>query len=394
MFPARDDAVTRQAAASLSPVRTGTPRAGGLRPDVGGGELRGLTGLRGVAALLVVPLHATQISLSPDFPSVFVAHGYLWVDLFLVLSGFVLARTYERRPRGRSAMAAVFLARRVARIWPLFALTTGGMVLARRAGLTWFPDRLAERGWPLLANLLMVQAWVGQPSINVPGWSVSGEWACCLLFLPLRRCVSARSAWPAAALVLVAAGTLALLAASPLPVRRGALDLALPVTPLPVIRCMASFVLGMATWRAAGHARLRGVAALPGLDLALGAAIVLLMGWPHTDLAVVLLFPPLVLCLSCGTGPAARALASRPVHALGTISYSIYLLQVPLVVLRAPGVLVAQAERWLAPYGLPQDVHGRLALFYVLLITVSVVSWFAVERPARLLLRRVAPRAA
>ncbi len=372
------------------------PAAGGTDaspPGAGGGELRSLTGLRGVAALLVVPLHATQISLSPDFPSVFVAHGYLWVDLFLVLSGFVLARTYERRLRGRSAAAAavVFLARRVARIWPLFAVTTCCEVLARAAGLTWFPDRLAERGWPLAANLLMVQAWVGQPSINVPGWSVSGEWACCLAFLPLRRCLAARSAWPAVVLVLVAAGTLALLAASPLPVRRGALDLALPVTPLPVIRCMASFVLGMATWRAAGQARLRGVAALPGLDLACAAVIVLLMGWPRTDLAVVLLFPPLVLCLACGTGPAARVLASRPAHALGILSYSIYLLQVPLVVLRAPGVLVARAEGWLAPYGLLQGAHGRLALFYGLLLAASVVSWLAVERPARLLLRRMAP---
>jgi hypothetical protein len=54
-------------------------------------RIPGLDALRGLAALLVLAFHARGLTL----PREVLGHGYLAVDLFFVISGFVLARAYD-----------------------------------------------------------------------------------------------------------------------------------------------------------------------------------------------------------------------------------------------------------------------------------------------------------
>src|ERR1700742_2077340 len=85
-------------------------------------EIDALTGIRGVAAVTVIAYHIYPAS---DFPyglSHLVARGYLSVDVFFVLSGFVMALNYGPMFRDRIQLSSImtFLMRRVARLYPLY----------------------------------------------------------------------------------------------------------------------------------------------------------------------------------------------------------------------------------------------------------------------------------
>jgi peptidoglycan/LPS O-acetylase OafA/YrhL len=120
-----------------------------------GDELPALTGIRGLAAVTVV-LHHYRI---PGF-----GYGYLAVDLFFVLSGFVLAHVYRD---GVEPLA--FLRARAARTLPVHFATT--MML----GLAVVP--FGYCGWSQVAAAL-----VGVRFVNPPAWSLVVEWYAYLLF--------------------------------------------------------------------------------------------------------------------------------------------------------------------------------------------------------------------
>ena len=100
-------------------VHADRPRAGGRRDDI-----RSLTGLRGVAAWWVVLYHFNEllpVSVH-GWPTALLGRGYLAVDLFFILSGFIIAYNYLD---GFSAFDPRkylhFLGVRIARIYPLHA---------------------------------------------------------------------------------------------------------------------------------------------------------------------------------------------------------------------------------------------------------------------------------
>ena len=78
-----------------------------------------LDGVRGVAALFVLTRHA-----GPLFSPWVFAHSYLAVDLFFALSGFVLATAYDEKLRIGTLSVRTFMAIRLVRLWPLFALAS------------------------------------------------------------------------------------------------------------------------------------------------------------------------------------------------------------------------------------------------------------------------------
>jgi peptidoglycan/LPS O-acetylase OafA/YrhL len=88
-----------------------------------------LDGLRGVAALFVAMRHTSF------FHNLGISNGYLAVDLFFVLSGFVIAHAYERRLE-QGLSAARFMALRYLRLWPVYVLGAAlGLVAAAMQAL-------------------------------------------------------------------------------------------------------------------------------------------------------------------------------------------------------------------------------------------------------------------
>ena len=133
-------------------------------------ELRALTSVRGIAAWLVVLFHIREsIAGLPDAAEAVLAKGYLAVDFFFLLSGFVIWMRWSERLRSSGAnRIPEFLQRRIARIWPLHLfMLAAGLCLALALRVTGrdtpqFP--LAEL--PLHAVLLQNWGFTGALSWN------------------------------------------------------------------------------------------------------------------------------------------------------------------------------------------------------------------------------------
>ncbi|MGI3778378.1 MAG: acyltransferase family protein [Janthinobacterium lividum] len=331
------------------------------------GEVRALTGLRGAAALMVLAVHATPV-LAPDAPgwlAAAVAHGQVAVDLFFVLSGFVLARA--QAGLGRAGVGA-FLWRRAWRIYPLHAAVLGVLaayVLAAGDGFI-APDFPWSR---LLPTLLLVQPFLfhGATDWNPPDWSIAVEVLCSL------------GLWPALAALRaigrpgVVAGVLGLAAAANLAAHFGE-TAGWPA----VLRGACGFGFGMALARlqallqAGGGARGRWACGT-GAELAAGGGFLLAVAG-DVPAASVVLAGWLVLALWGERGAVSRVLRGRAMAWLGRVSFALYLVHVPLLIPFEGGW--AWSGGW----------AGRLAACGAYLALVAGVAALAerwVERPGR-----------
>jgi len=135
---------------------------------VNAGRLEGLDLLRGMAALMVVFLHLPIANTLQNWPFF---KSYLAVDLFFMLSGYVLTRTYH--PRFVAGLGAGrFMAKRVRRLWPVIAI---GTVLGLVSQLTFRP---LEDGLLLFAlQLAIIPYFAGTAVFPLNGaiWSIFFE---------------------------------------------------------------------------------------------------------------------------------------------------------------------------------------------------------------------------
>lgn len=365
-------------------------------------EIEPLTGVRGVAAVLVMLYHFElndQGAVAAGAVPAFLLHAYLWVDFFFVLSGFVMTLTYGPLFAGSPSPArsyGVFLAHRLARLYPLYCTVTGVAVVLHAGGLSFGAPSLPASA--LLSNLLMVQAWGFADSLVHPSWSVSAEWAAYLLF-PALLAAGMRTGPRAAGLLALACATaIAALTCLPRPVlgidpllSHGALDINQAGSLAPVLRCVAGFTLGILTYRL-WTSRPPPVCALAGrrfaAEAAFGAALCALCVPMHADLLAYALFPACILLLADrGRGSwIGAALSCRPVHRLGTLSYAIYLLHFPL------GGLWAACVAWLPGDMAPALRHALAsAAVSALTIALAALCHAFIEKPGRALGRALLP---
>jgi peptidoglycan/LPS O-acetylase OafA/YrhL len=281
-----------------------------------------LTGLRAFAAVWVVCHHLRP---APPGWSGFFDLGYLGVDLFGFLSGFVMTYLYaELLASPGAAEKARFLWRRAVRIFPLHWFALALLVVARFA-IPEFGTRPSDSGLygagDLVQQILMVHGWglASRFAWNIPSWTVSSEWLAYLAFPFVAPLIaSARDARRCALLAVLSFGTTALLLTL---VGRRDFNAALDWGWL---RIGGEFLTGCWLQRAwsIGFAR-RVPWGLIG-PAALLAAIG--FGWLEAPAGVVACFGVLVLALAYQRGPLARLLSLRPIVFLGDASYAIYLM--------------------------------------------------------------------
>ena len=350
-------------------------------------ERRALTGLRGAAALHVALYHMFR-SVYGDAPSLgvpvlggVVLRGYFAVDLFFVLSGFVMAMAYADWFTGRWSARTylAFVARRIARLWPLHAAVLCAMLVADALSGAWWV-------WPrmIAANALLVQAWGLSVSLNVPSWSISTEFAAYLLFPVLLAAAHRGGPAPRSVALLAAAGALAAvvwLAPAGGAERHGQLDIYANYSVLPLLRCLAGFTVGIVAHGVAGTWPAR-----PWWAAAASVALLAGLGAGLDDLVLYPLLPVLVAALAPGGGGMARLLAGAPLHRLGRVSYALYLVHVPVL----DAARAALGAHWSAlRAGWPgTTLAGVLALS----LGVAWLAHRAVEVPGRRGLRALAGR--
>lgn len=346
-------------------------------------DLRSITSLRFVAAMWVVMFHYWP-NLDVGFLPNIVAKGYLGVELFFVLSGFILCHVYLAAAGEKRFSYGGFLWARIARVYPLHLATLIGVgVLAFGASMAGMAVDDSVLSWKSLpANLLMVHAWGFAPEAgwNHPSWSISAEWFAYLLFP-----VFAFAAWklrhrPTAAVAGAAALMLALYAAFE---ALAGFPLTQATIAWGALRIVPCFALGCALYLAYRRAPLHR----PGLSAAVFlVALVVASSAMAWDGAIVLLAGGLILALASLPNAQAGPLSSKPAVYLGEISYSVYMVCIP----------------WkLAAVNLAAQLTGaedkRLHIFVWLAVVaaiplVAAASYHLVERPARKALRDLAER--
>ena len=345
-------------------------------------EILGLTGLRAFAALWVVGHHHrvfVEGRLGEPWFGI-LDRGYLGVDLFFTLSGFVLAYNYGGRVASAAAYAH-FVALRLARLYPLHLATLVGMIalaaVARLAGLEILSPERHVVDHHLLLHLLLIQAWGFESELryNQVSWSISAEFFAYLLF-PLFWAVVARFRRPASAAlaaVLSVAATAVILRA----LGHGSLHVPLDHA---LVRVTGEFLAGCLAfhaWDRLGRPRLPA-----GASDGLLAAVIVLALLPAADPWLALAAPGLMVVLTAATGRLV-ALFTNPVSLyLGRISYSIYLTHLPVL----SGLHRVLPSWELGTLGWARDLGVILAHAASILLVASV-SYYALEWPARQALR-------
>ena len=346
-------------------------------------KLAALTGIRGIAAWLVVLFHI-RTGLRAELPAPLLSvfdRGYLAVDLFFMLSGFVLWLNYAERLRSRGLSAApMFLARRLARIWPLhIVILLATIFLAAARELAGAANRIQYPWSELPLHVLLAQNWGFTRSLtwNDPAWSISCEFAAYLLFPLLVMTVDWRRLPTRALLILLVllATSLHLLMAS-----HGASNLGADIPRFGLARALIEFTMGTilcTLWDRQRNAPRLAMplcfAVLALLGIAVGAGLV-----PET-LAVPLLFALLLLGVSLSAEGPANPLSWRFIHYLGEISYATYLVHFLLYILFKL-LFVTDADH------VPLPLVG---LFLLLVLAASVVLHHGVERPAQRAINRL-----
>jgi peptidoglycan/LPS O-acetylase OafA/YrhL len=353
--------------------------------------VKSFEGARGLAALLVALFH---FGLSEP-AIVRIPAGYLFVDLFFVLSGFLICATYAHRLTAPGGLA-LFLVRRVGRLLPLLLVATLAWVAAVDAAIV--AHRLLEPGRPppplvlptpkeLLATLTMSHSLglFERPILNYASWSDSTEFYAYLVFALLCLVLRGRArllAFAASALAAWLVSAWASVRLRQCLVWGGCLDLTVDYG---YFRCLAGFFIGALLSQLRPRAPPSGWLALAqGLALAaLLAMFLLVRRWPGVALAAPLLFGRFLRSVTSDRGPLAALFGRPALQALGRWSYSVYLMH--------PVILLG----WNA--GRPYATGGMGRLLF-LCGYVALVCWVAgwtfrlVEEPMRKRFKRYAAR--
>lgn len=361
-----------------------------------------LDALRGIAAWIVVIFHYRNLltvngRFGPDYDQgalpfhavLRIVHerGWLAVDFFFVLSGFVFFWLYGDKVHRRAISFGAFARLRFARLYPLhllmlLAVAAGQSVFDALAGGSEFFAYSTNTLYYFTLNLLFISAWgFGSPySFNGPVWSISIEVFLYILFFVF---CSAHRIRLAGVLLVSAIGLVA-------SYKFGSL----------LGRGVFAFFLGGATYLA--YARIcrssRAVLCTRAVLLACAATWLAVLAtyygpWSLRDalperlllvVPVAFAFPLTVLSFAL-LESRGRPILKRWAF-LGDISYSVYLIHFPLQVAVMVGFVALGADRSIVYSG------AFFGAFLLALLPLSMLSYRYVERPMQTLLRNARPR--
>lgn len=347
-----------------------------------------LTGIRAIAAAWVLAFHFFGI-LVLYFPVTrhalrWAASGSLGVDLFFVLSGFVLTHNYLSTIRPR--LVGRFLALRLGRIYPVHLLTIVAylvLVAAKQSVLDPSETSLDN----VVRNVLLLNAFPGASSINSPAWSVSLELAAYIAFpaivFLLLRIRRPQTAFALAVGVLLVGTTIIAVTFSD--------HFAYVAYHLSWLRIAIAFPAGCLLnvgWRLLVDTR-RGVWWDWVAALAVGGVACSILATPkivgdfYLPIPAIPMLALVVLACAGSTGFVNRFLSSAPMQWGGRISYSLYMTHFFTLIVFG---------LWVFPhFRTSSDVVRAAVLVGSLVSTLAIAGavHHLVEEPARRAVRRV-----
>lgn len=341
-----------------------------------------LTFTRFIAAITVIIYHYGQNSFlfnNPHFFFIF-KQGYYAVSYFFMLSGFVMIVAYGNK---ENIDFFSFLKNRIARFYPLYILAAFLLIAVNMFENIESVDALLY--------VFMLQSWIPEKAfaINPPGWSISAEFLFYLLFpFLLNRLYSKLSLRTNVIWILIfwiiSQLFFHLLVYKIIVIPN--FDL-LVFYHYPLLHLNA-FLVG----NLAGSFYLKKLKnhrknyLIPILFLAclLIMALKFPFGLDFQTGLLALLFIPLILLISLSNDKVTTFFSRREFIFLGEISYGLYILQFPVWIIFSDW----RVHKYL---GLDKEADYTLSFFVrlIILITLSVVSYFFFEKPLRNLIKKV-----
>ncbi|MEZ4826072.1 MAG: acyltransferase [Bacteroidia bacterium] len=303
-----------------------------------------LDGLRGVAAIVVVFFHLCEAHATSHLDQV-INHGYLAVDFFYLLSGFVIAYAYDDRWSQMSLKN--FFTRRLIRLHPMIVLgmIVGAVAFYFQAGSLW-PKIATTPVWELLLVMVIgftllplplsmdIRGWFEMHPLNGPAWSLFFEYIANILYALFLRKISNT----VLAVLVFITGTLLIHLAVTAPGGDVIGGWALEPGQLRIgfTRMLYPFLAGLLLFRVAKLTTIRNAFLLSSLMVVIVLAIPRIGGSEHLwanglydSLSIILLFPLIVYIGA--SGEVKGKFATWLCRFLGDISYPIYITHYPLI---------------------------------------------------------------
>ena len=311
-----------------------------------------LDGLRGVAALLVVCYHIFEgYAFAGGTMIESINHGYLAVDFFFMLSGFVIAYAYDER-WNRTLTLKSFFKRRLIRLHPMVVMGTvlGFITYLIQGSVQWSGEHIAfsKVMLSLLCSMLFIPAYPGAGyevrgngemfPLNGPGWSLFFEYIGNILYALFIRRLSNKGLGVLVLLLGVAWSTFALTDASGY--QSIGVGWTLDVTNFfgGLLRMLFPFTMGMFLMRNFREIPVRGAFWICSLVLLLLFIVPFVEGnepvlWngAYEMFCVILVFPVLILLGASGKTTDKRS--TMICKFLGDLSYPLYIVHYPFMYL-------------------------------------------------------------
>jgi peptidoglycan/LPS O-acetylase OafA/YrhL len=337
----------------------------------------------------------------PATLTMFFEKCYLMVDLFFIMSGFIILHVYKDdfalRISGKS-LKKYFVAR-FARIYPLhfFAmlLLVTGVILFSPHGT--YPNPI-ENPSAIPTGFLLLHSYYIHPiyTWNIPSWSISAEWAAYLLFPFLALFLSKRKLSALIVFVIfIIAAYVSIMYFLP---RKNYMYPSIPVPhnlnttyDYGFLRGIAGFMTGMLVYKLYQWSSQKNILHKDMFALAIILLVVLALHFAVSDAYCIILFAALVLGFALNDSYLHACCNNRFAQYVGKISYSIYMMQIFLQEpfskgLRLPGVVGFGRGKMNIEFvsGL-----GYFLIYLVLLLAISSITYYTIEQPCRKWINRV-----
>jgi peptidoglycan/LPS O-acetylase OafA/YrhL len=338
---------------------------GGYRPDI--------DGLRAVAVLAVVGFHVGILWLPG---------GYVGVDVFFVISGYLIGSIIIDEVRGGRFSLARFYVRRIRRILP--ALVAMILCVLAAAYFILLPVELENYAASAISVALSISniyflnhtGYFDAPAATTPllhTWSLAVEeqfYAVFPLFVMLMHRILRRRLEAAVILLMLVSFALSVIGVATSPER------AFYLAPSRAWELLLGTFIAIRPWTGISRAWVRNAMAAIGLGLIAFAIRKFTFETPFPGAAALVPCLGAALVIAAGqSGPSVvgRLLSLRPVVFIGLISYSLYLWHWPILVFqRTDSILVAHAS--------PRMTQ---AVIIAVSIVVAALSWKFIEQPFR-----------
>jgi peptidoglycan/LPS O-acetylase OafA/YrhL len=303
-----------------------------------------LDGLRGVASITVVAFHLFEAHSTSPLDQI-INHGYLAVDFFFLLSGFVIGYAYD--DRWNKMTVGGFFKRRLVRLQPMVIIgSVIGAICFYFQGSNLWPMINQVPVWQMLLIMLIgctmipvppsmdIRGWHETYPLNGPGWSLFYEYVVNILYGTIIRKFPK---WALSLLVFVSACALIHLAVtSPEGDVIGGWSLEPAQLHVGFARVMYPFFAGLLLFRTTkpGHIKnaflwssllVLAVLAIPRI----GGTEHLWMNGLYDSLSIIILFPLIVYVGASGVLVGKNA--KRVCKFLADLSYPLYITHYPLI---------------------------------------------------------------